>query len=530
MQARPTLRPGVAALLVAGLATAAPALAQTSNPAAAPTAATAGASQDQTTATDDAADDAAGLPTAPTVTTTPTVPVAATLPTALPTDAAATPAAPQPGQLPPAAQPAATDPNADADLARRATFTIGQQIAVEDGDVIGITPLDLMLQTGSRAEQLQFAASLPLRMGDPDEDDFVSRGDANARFFYRRGGKNSSIETELTYRQNDLDEDILFNPDTNSLVTVDGGSVSNRSARVGYVFGTQAKLGGEIGLLYARRDYSGTTDASLHDSETREGDIRLYLEPTATIRARILATERQVDQDEDGTDSRTRRHGVGASMQVDKVTNLDIELARTDIRREESDGTIEEVTGPSWDISLTRARPLGDLSLSFSSDPGTDGRRENLTFGRSLDLPDYKLSLSVGATHFRGNYDPIFQIGYDRRFSAVSSFQTSLRRAGITSDDGDEAISTSVQASYNRQLGALSSLGASLNYRETEVQTGDDQDGQSFSLSVSYSRSLASELSLVAGASVIRSKQQNGERDEDERVWLGLSRSFDWLP
>ncbi len=506
MQALPILRSGSLALLVAGLAAAEPALAQTPSPAIAPA------------ATQDPAETVATVPTTTTPATTPATP-----------DIATPPSMAQMG-LPPAAQPAATDPNADADLARRATLTIGQQIAVEDGDVIGITPLDLMLQSGSRAEQLQFSASLPLRMGDPDEEDFVSRGDANARFFYRRGGKNSSIETELSYRQNDLDEDILFNPDTNQLVTVDGGTVTSRSARLGYVFGTQSKVGGEVGLLYARRDYSDTTDASLHDSETKEGDIRLYLEPTGGIRARILASERRVDQDEDGTDSRTRRQGIGASMQVDKVTNLDVELARSNIYREKNDGTIEEADGPSWNVSLTRARPLGDLSLSFSSDPGTDGRRENLTFGRTLELPDYKLSLSVGATHFRDNYDPIFQISYDRRFSAVSQFQTSLRRAGITSDDGDEAISTSVQASYNRQLGELSSLGADLNYRETEVQTGDDEDGKSFSFSISYSRTVASDLSLVAGASVIRSKQQNGERDEDERVWLGISRSFDWLP
>lgn len=506
MRARPALRPGSWALLVAGLATAGPALAQTPTTTATPAPAEAVPTTEEATTTTPAAETQVAPATAA------TDPVPNIIPPLLP------------------GQPRPTDPNADADLARRATFTIGQQIAVEDGDVIGITPLDLMLQTGSRAEQLQFSASLPLRMGDPDEDDFLSRGDANARFFYRRGGKNSSIETELTYRQNDLDEEILFNPDTNSLVTVDGGSVSSRSARLGYVFGTQAKIGGEIGLLYARRDYSDTVDTSLHDSETKEGDIRLYLEPTATIRARILASERRIDQDDTGTDSRTRRQGIGASMQVDKLTNLDVELARTDIHREKADGTIEEVTGPSWSASLTRARPLGDLSLSFSSNPGTDGRRENLTFGRALELRDYKLSFSIGATHFRGNYDPIFQIGYNRRFSAVSSFQTSLRRAGITQDDGDEAISTSVQAGYTRQLGELSSLGANLNYRETEVQTGDDQDGKSFSFSVSYSRQLASELSLVAGASVIRSKQQNGERDEDERVWLGISRSFDWLP
>lgn len=506
MRALLSLRSG-SLLLAAGIATADPALAQAPVPDAAP--------ETITATPDDQAAAPEAQPEQPEQTPAPVV----------------VPAPVRPGNpLPVTPAPNPTDPMADANLARRATFTVGQQIAVENGDVVGITPLDLMLQTGSRAEQLQFSASLPLRMNDPEEEDFLSTGDANARFFYRRGGKNASIETELSYRQSDLDEDVLFNPDTSSLVTVDGGSVRNSSARVGYVFGTQARLGGEIGLLYSRRDYSGTTDTSLHDSENKEGDIRLYLEPTSLIRARILASERRVDQDENGTDSRTRRQGIGASVQVDKLTNLDVELARTDIHREEADGTTEEVTGPSWDVSLTRARPLGDLSLAFSSDPGTAGRRENLTFGRTLEQRDYKLSLSLGATHFQDNYDPIFQIGYDRRFSAISAFQISLRRAGSTNDDGDEIISTSVQASYNRQLGALSSLGASLNYRETEVQSGDEQDGRSFSLSISYSRELVSDLSLVAGASVIRSKQQNGERDEDERVWLGLSRSFDWLP
>ena len=41
---------------------------------------------------------------------------------------------------------------------------------------------------------------------------------------------------------------------------------------------------------------------------------------------------------------------------------------------------------------------------------------------------------------------------------------------------------------------------------------------------------LAFLVSLVAGANVIRGKNSDGTRDDDERIWLGLSRSFDWLP
>ncbi len=413
--------------------------------------------------------------------------------------------------------------------AKRGTLTIGQQIAVDNGDVIGITPIDLEFRSGSRIQTLQFSMSLPLEMNDPDHDGLVSLGDAQARLLYRRGVRNAAIETELSYREVDLDRDILFDRETNSLVTLDRGRAAYSNARIGYVFGQQARFGGELGLGYSRQDYTDTTDPSLHDSETRQGNITLYLEPTSLIRARILASESRIDSD-GGTDSRISRAGIGASMQVGKLTNLDIELARSDIHREENDGSEERAKGPSWRLNLTHARPLGDWSLALSSDPGTHGRRESFTLGRVLKLPDYSLSASLGLSHFQDNYDPIFQIGYDRNLDRLSKFQASLRRAAVTDDDGDEAINTDILASYSRQLGPLSSLSASIRYRESNVQTGTREDARTMALSVSYSRSISSRLSLVAGANVIRGRDSNGSREDDDRIWLGLSRSFDWLP
>ena len=410
-------------------------------------------------------------------------------------------------------------------------LTIGQQIAVEDGNLIGITPVDVILRTGTRVQTLEFSLSAPFRLNDPDEDRIFTLGDPQGRLLFRRGAKNSAIEAELGYRENDLDREILFDDLANDFVIVDSGRVAQTDARLTYVFGREAKLGGEFGLSWLRRDYSGTTDPDLTDSETRRGNIAFYLEPTPLIRARVLAQASRTDGD--NTDSRTDRYGTGASLQVDKLTNLDVELARTNIRREESDGTLEETEGLSLRLGLTRSRPLGDWSLSFASEPGTSGRRENFTIGRSLDLRNYDLSGQVGVTRFQGNYDPIFQIAYSQPINRLSSFQASLRRASSTDEDGDEALNTDISASYSRQISDVSSIGANIRYRESQVQSGESDDARSVSFGLDYSRTLPNDFSLVAGANIIRSSDDSddgGENSDEERVYVGISRSFTFLP
>ncbi len=417
-----------------------------------------------------------------------------------------------------------TDPSAP-----EARLTLGQQIAVEEGDLIGITPLDISLRTGTRVQTLQFSLSAPFRLNDPNEDKTFTLGDPQARMLFRRGARNSAIEAELGYRENDLDEEILFDNLSNEFVTLDRGRVAQTDARLTYVFGREAKLGGEFGLSWLRRDYTDTTDPDLNDSETRSANVTLYLEPTPLIRARVLAQASRTDGDND-TDSRSDRYGVGASLQVDKLTNLDVELARSNIRRQEDDGTLERAEGPSVRLGLTRSRPLGDWSLSFGSEPGTKGRRENFNIGRTLEMRGYNVSGQVGVTRFQGNYDPIFQIAYSQQLNRLSQFQASLRQAAATDDDGDEALNTDITASYSRQLSEVSSIGTNIRYRESQVQTGDREDARSVSFGLDYSRALPNDFSLVAGASIIRSKNSDGERDDEERIYVGVNRSFNFLP
>lgn len=140
----------------------------------------------------------------------------------------------------------------------------------------------------------------------------------------------------------------------------------------------------------------------------------------------------------------------------------------------------------------------------------------------------FDLSGQIGATHFRGNYDPIFQVAYRRKVSRASEIQAALAREAVTDDDGDEALNTDLQASYSRQLSDVSSLAANVRYRESQVQSGDNEDARSASFGLDYSRALPNDFALVAGASVIRGKDSDGTRDDEERVYLGVNRSFDF--
>lgn len=423
----------------------------------------------------------------------------------------------------------AQDGAQNGDEAAIARLSVGQQISLDNGDLIGVTPLDMTFRSGTRSQTLEFGFSLPLTEGDPDKSGFVALGDRRANLSYRRFTRNASLEASLRYRETDLDREIFFDDVTNTLVTLDPGSLATSSARLGYAFGSQAKLGGEFSIEHSRRNYTNTIDPDLTDSRTNSVDGRIYLEPTPLIRARIIASASRTDSD-GGTDSRISRLGAGASLQVDKVTNLDVEAAWSDIRRQDQGQPDENAKGLSVRLSGSRARPDGAYTFSLSSDPGTSGRRDNLMLGRSLETARYNLSFQLGATRFSGSVDPIFQIGYDRDLGPTSSITASLDRQSVVDDEGNEAINTNLAVGYTRALGDLSNLSTSIRYRQSQVQAGDLQDARSLAFSVNYNRSLTEDLALVAGYTMVRSKDGDGARNDDDRLFLGINRDFNFLP
>ena len=106
----------------------------------------------------------------------------------------------------------------------------------------------------------------------------------------------------------------------------------------------------------------------------------------------------------------------------------------------------------------------------------------------------------------------------------------SLSRVPVVDNDGNEAINTNFEAAYSRQFDEISSLSGSIRYRESQVQSGDALNAKTFAISIDYSRALTADLSLNAGYTMVRGKSGDGSRNDDERLFLGINRSFDFLP
>ena len=89
-----------------------------------------------------------------------------------------------------------------------------------------------------------------------------------------------------------------------------------------------------------------------------------------------------------------------------------------------------------------------------------------------------------------------FQIAYSQDLNRISKVQASLRRAGVTDEDGDEALNTDITASYSRQISDVSSIRANIRYRESEVQSGDSEPGRIPPMSLKCAQDCANADSL----------------------------------
>lgn len=415
-------------------------------------------------------------------------------------------------------------------LATQARLSIGQQIAVDNGSLMGITPIDLMFRTGTRSQIFEFSTSMPVTENDPDFDKTFRLSQPNARLHYRRFVRDSSVSTTLSYSESDLDRESYYDDITGDLISLQGGKVVNSSAGLNYTFGSQSKLGAEFGLGYSRRDYVDTVDPGLYDSETQNASLRFYFEPIPTLRARVFASYNQVDSD-GGTDSRMTRFGTGASMQLDKLTNLDAELRHDSIRRDYTDARgREDTSGPALSLGLTRARPTGDLSLNLSSAPQTGGRTNRLSLGRSFEMPAYNLSAEAGLVHFEGEIDATYQLAFNQDFRDRSAFSTSLSRETFFNNDGEKRNTISLSANYSRSLTDLSRISGAVRYRETDRSGGSGGNEDSLSFNIDYSHSLGSDISMVAGYRRTITNDSDDDDEDDDRLYLGLTRNFTWLP
>lgn len=434
-----------------------------------------------------------------------------------------------------AAQAAADDPNAP-----RAELRISQQIAVDNGDVIGVTPLSFQLKTGTRAQTIDLTLSAPFEYRPGDDGRRFRVANPQGQLRWQRFNATSSLQFQAGYREADIDDInsyelvVTDNGDLDILVETADGTRRDSDAQLRYSFGSQSNLGGDFSLGYRRTEYSldaPVTSGSYNDSETHSASGTVYLEPNPMIRARIMASLSDTDSD-GGTDVRARSGALGAAMQIDPLNHLDAQIGWDHIRRtSDATGAVEDAKGVSGALVYTRPAKDGEWEVRYDTQPNTSGRRENLTFGRSYDGRSVDLSFTLGATRVdQGKIDSILSLGYAQVLSPTVKLAVNADRRGVTDSDGDTAINTSLRASYSQQLDAASQLSAQLGLRETTARSGAAADGRTISLSVGYNRALTEAVGLEAGYRVQRVRDAQDKTTTDERVYLGLGTRFRWTP
>ena len=404
------------------------------------------------------------------------------------------------------------------------TLSLGVQAVSRDGTLSALMPLSLGLQSATRSQMLEFRLSAPVEA----DRDGLRLDEPSARLFWRHESRQSLIETELSHRETTVSQQNL--DEITDLPVIDDGTLRDSRARLGLAFGRESKFGGTLDLSQGWRRYSDTLDPSLIDSTTQRADGRLTFQLTPRLAARALAGWTRTEADPGGTDSVTRQAGVGLGVEIDPATTADLALMRTHIRRE-SPTEIEQSRGNDLTVKLTRARPDGAWTLNLDSLSGTGGRRDSLRIGRSFETARSTLAAEGGLTRLAGgDPDPLYRISYSAEPMRGASLGLSLGQRAVTATDGEEALVSDVSANWKQELGPVSAVSAQLGLSRTDVTQGDTEDSRRASLSLSYDHALSKDWTLSTGYNGLRSRTSGGKRDDEDRVFIGLGKTWQWRP
>ena len=338
---------------------------------------------------------------------------------------------------------------------------------------------------------------------------------------YDRDVGHSRLGSALSF------QDAAVNSDSTSTV-FDPGSIKKLGVDLEVETGADAPFGTSWTLFHDSQRYSGTTDPSLIDNTTDgiTGQLLFRFDPRVTGRL----TGKYVDYDikGTGTDRRTTGIGAGLEVQLDKLWQADLSLSRDKVRLTGLSNRTEE--GLSVGLRLNREMARGMLSLDLASDVGENGRRDSAILRRKVDLPLGALTVSGGATQTDGlGSNPLYGLDYTRELPR-GTFSISLEQSVETDTTTQEEINSSLRISHTAAINSTSRLRSSASvYDSNELGSGAD-DSRRVDLSLTYERDLTADWDLISGLSHRRSTSDSATDRSSNTVYVGLKRSFDWIP
>lgn len=407
-------------------------------------------------------------------------------------------------------------------LSERLAWKDGDDLTLDEEGLTATTGLALSLSTATPVSDLKFdlGAGYRQNLSNGRSDLYQPR----LTLTYGRESPASSLDFDLSFRQDDIDSTFLDDDLDIDVVRSGTGTRNAFATGLGFAFGRDAPFGGSLDLDYRSRTYTDTDDPGLLDREYYRGRGRLDFRIDPRITAFVQGTRSESDYD-GGRDELYRNLAAGAELDVTQTLSADLILGYSRITES---GSVPEDTqeGPSFEIALTEARPNGVWTASFDTDINTSGqRRDTARIGREMALPRGSLAASAGLSRSESDsLSPLYALSYTHE-RPRSVFDVSLDQVFTTDDDGDEVLNSRLNASWLQLLTELASIEAGLVFRSTDYLGDGGEDDTALDLNLTYRHSIARDWDIVGGYTH-RIDDDGSGRDRSDEIYLTIEKSF----
>lgn len=424
-----------------------------------------------------------------------------------------------------ALSPVALQAQDPAGLEAGATLSFG--ILGENNDWKAYTGLGFSLSSSTRTQSLGFSASAGLEY--PDANDELNLVDPNVLLTYNRIGRNALFQASARYRESDLGGFVIDEDSTVGELVANTGTKNELRLATALEFGTQSLFGGKVDLDWRQVTYSGS--ATLADYETSRAGItlRFSIDPRIDLRTTLDFQETQADAI--GTDRTNQTFGFGADFKVTQTLQTSLDLRYSEFETRPFGSPVQKDKGPSFRFSAVQDLKNGELNFDLSSRVTSNGTRSDASVGRSLKTAQGdEILLSAGVSHGgNGDVDGIFALEYSRG-TRDAEFSLALSRSVEADLFGQETLKSQFRIGQNYTINETSSISGALAFRETEFLNSTTPNTRKLELSFGYAQELVRDLDLVAEVSQTRSWSGSTGPTLENKLYMGIERSFSWRP
>ncbi|MGH1452462.1 MAG: hypothetical protein ACRBBV_04780 [Paracoccaceae bacterium] len=402
------------------------------------------------------------------------------------------------------------------------------------------TTLSFGLRSVTRRSKLELDLSGVARFADLPAGSNGSNGfeAPSARLAYVLDNQSSLLKFNANWQQTDLsylspiNDPVLALDDAGDLVLVnDPGQRTRYSYGASIETGRTAPLGLTLAVSQNGFDYKNTLSASYYDSKRTRitGKLRLTLAPDTEAFMRVLHADFEADNAAQ-TRRKNRNLSFGLTHEMDAATTIEGSIGYSKVTtdttggRNISDGLIAEA-------SATRQMQNGSAGLSYEHAVYENGSRNSLKVQRDLELPRGALSFDLGVS--KSTYSDTNLIGSVtyRQGLPMGMFSLSLARSVSTDADNQDLLATRLNAGWQYELSALSSL--SLNAGLIRVEndgTGATATRDRTNLSVAYNHALTDDWLMSTGVEVRTSQTAGQPQARSNAIFFSLEREFSIRP